>query len=191
MTADHDIHQPFYGPREPEYDSKSASELTFVAGPSHNGLIDGKMDWVRPVFFINAVSYAGLMDAAAVAQRLGHGREVTQWRDAAEKLKAAWQTLFESLGPTALEMSEVRTAIFGLWPAEIAPSLPYKTLLESRWVASWDPQLHSYRKRPLWTYFTLAEAHQWLRLGNADRCWDTLGWFWDNQPAPGLNGARA
>jgi hypothetical protein len=186
MRADRDIHEPFYGPRSPAYDSKTTSELTFIAGPSRNGLIDGKMDWERPVFFVNAVSYAGLMHAAAMAERLGHPREVMQWRAAGEQLKGAWQALFQSLGPAAPEMSEARTAIFGLWPAEIAPPRSYGRLLESRWDALWDPGLHSYRKRPLWTYFTLAEAHQWLRLGNLERCWESLRWFWDNQPAPGL-----
>jgi hypothetical protein len=186
MTADRDVHAPFSGPRSPEFDSKPTSDFTFVAGPSRHGLIDGKMDWERPVFFVNAVSYAGLMHAATMAERLGHQREALEWRAAAGKLKAAWQALFQSLGLTAPEMREARTAIFGLWPSEIAAPRPYGTLLESRWDALWDSRLHSYRKRPLWTYFTLAETHQWLRLGNPERCWESLRWFWDNQPAPGL-----
>lgn len=39
---------------------------------------------------------------------------------------------------------------------------------------------------PLWTYFDLAETHQWLFLDRLDRTWATLNWFWDHQSSPGL-----
>src|SRR5690606_27380950 len=40
--------------------------------------------------------------------------------------------------------------------------------------------------RPLWTYFTVSEAHQWLFLDRIDRTWETIHYFWANQCAPGL-----
>lgn len=42
------------------------------------------------------------------------------------------------------------------------------------------------KERPLWTYFTAAEAHQWLFLERPDRTWETLHYFFDQQCAPGL-----
>ena len=42
------------------------------------------------------------------------------------------------------------------------------------------------KDKPLWTYFNVAEAHQWLALGQPDKAWDDLRWFWDNQASPGL-----
>jgi hypothetical protein len=42
------------------------------------------------------------------------------------------------------------------------------------------------KNRPLWTYFTVAEAHQWLVLGQPERAGNDLRWFWDNQASPGL-----
>ena len=42
------------------------------------------------------------------------------------------------------------------------------------------------REWPLWTYFDIAEAHQWLPLGRPDTAWSTLRWFWHHQTSPGL-----
>ena len=42
------------------------------------------------------------------------------------------------------------------------------------------------REWPLWTYFDIAEAHQWLRLGRPDAAWSTLRWYWQHQTSPGL-----
>ena len=44
----------------------------------------------------------------------------------------------------------------------------------------------AYAKRPLWTYFTVAHAHQWLFLDQPDNVWKTLRYLWDNQCSPGL-----
>lgn len=38
----------------------------------------------------------------------------------------------------------------------------------------------------MWTYFNIAEAHQWLRLGEVERAWQITEWFWENQASPGL-----
>jgi hypothetical protein len=43
-----------------------------------------------------------------------------------------------------------------------------------------------FTERPLWTYFELAKARQWLRLERPDRTWQTLEYFWKQSPAPGL-----
>lgn len=43
-----------------------------------------------------------------------------------------------------------------------------------------------YKEVPLWTYFELAEAHQWLFLNDPQRVWATLKWFWEHQASPGL-----
>jgi hypothetical protein len=61
----------------------------------------------------------------------------------------------------------------------------FQTALDRRWT-----QLHDSagqpRTWPLWTYFDLAEAHQWLLLGAPDRAWQVLTWFWEHQSSPGL-----
>jgi hypothetical protein len=43
-----------------------------------------------------------------------------------------------------------------------------------------------YRELPLWTYFDLATAHQWLYLQEPTHVWETVDWFWTHQSAPGF-----
>jgi hypothetical protein len=80
-----------------------------------------------------------------------------------------------------------RTYISGLWPSGIASgnSLSYSAALESRWKERRD-DVGNFKQRPDWTYFELAEAHQWLYLGHQDKVWQTLDWFYDHQSFPGL-----
>ncbi len=78
------------------------------------------------------------------------------------------------------DLGNERTAIFGLWPSDVADPALYRDLLAARWPVLTRPQPHE------WTYFTIAEAHQWLRLGAPDRAWQVMRAFWAHQPAPGL-----
>jgi len=61
----------------------------------------------------------------------------------------------------------------------------FRSGLEARWARLRDPQ-GGFQETPLWTYFDLAEAHQWLFLGQLERTWSTLRWYWDHQASPGL-----
>ena len=57
--------------------------------------------------------------------------------------------------------------------------------LNERYVQRRDRE-GAFRARPLWTYFELAEAHQWLYLNEPAQVWTTLDWFFRNQSFPGL-----
>jgi hypothetical protein len=85
------------------------------------------------------------------------------------------------------ESENDRTFAASLWPSGIGYGIASKVRagLERRWqlVRTADGDL---REQPLWTYFTLAEAHQWLFLGDTDRVLPTLRWFWSHQASPGL-----
>ncbi len=183
LRATSDVRHDFLGPASPQ---KAARErqLTLVAGPSRDGLIDGRMDWQRPIFFVNAVSYAGLIGAARIASNLGETADAAAWNDAAADLRQAWIAAFEN-PDWAKQARNDRTAISGLWPADIAPMEGFAALMEQRWQEQEvDWSAPSYR--PPWTYFVVAEAHQWLRLGRPDRAWTMLDRLWALQPAPGL-----
>ena len=58
--------------------------------------------------------------------------------------------------------------------------------LQTRWEQQRNPQSGEFRTPPLWTYFTLAEAHQWLFLNRPEQVWTTLQWFWQHQASRGL-----
>jgi hypothetical protein len=73
------------------------------------------------------------------------------------------------------------------WPAAMpdTPTHGVLRMLERRW-----KRLHetdgAFRMFPQWPYLDLGEAHQWLLLGQVDRAWQTMAWFWEHQASPGL-----
>jgi hypothetical protein len=139
------------------------------------------MDWQRPILFVNAVSYRGLLDAAELAGRLGKDADAQLWRDRAAELKQAWGKAFASA-----EADNDRTSICGLYPTWVVSDKgAFKKTLAERRSRSHD-QEGRLKDKPLWTYFTVAEAHQWLMLGQPDQAWSDLRWFWDNQASLGL-----
>jgi len=180
LRTSSNLHQKVEGPIVPKY--KGNPNLSLVAEPTRDGLIVGKMDHHRPILFINAISYRGLMEAAQLAHRLHHVEEARRWAFMAEGIRKAWETQFT---PPFTEND--RTFISALWPSWMAtatrPAL--ELLAEQRWQARHD-ETGAYLTPPLWTYFELAETHQWLFLDRPDRTWATLNWFWDHQSSPGL-----
>jgi hypothetical protein len=174
------IYEKPYGPIVPIY-TKNA-ELGLVVDAARDGLIIGRMDWGRPLLFVNAVSYVGLTQAAGLADRTGHPREAKEWRDEASSIQAAWEASL----PTKEHQNE-RTFISSLWPTWVGTNSieTFTELLQQRW-----DSLHNasgaYLTPPVWTYFDIADAHQWLMLNRQDRAWQTLDSFFDHQSATGL-----
>jgi hypothetical protein len=173
-------HQPVFGPIVPA--QWKDPELALLCDPAQNGLIVGRMDHHRPVLFVNAVSFRGLKSASALARRLGQPHQVEIWDTVASQLQKNWVTAFSN--PS---LENERTYISGLWPTGIAEPVrqPFQAALEKRWRQLHDPE-GGFLKRPLWTYFDVAEAHQWLLLGEPDRTWQVVRWFWQHQTSPGL-----
>jgi len=204
MTTKEPIRRAYNGIVVPK--SQEDRELTLVAEPAKDGLIIGRMDNHRPLLFVNAVSYRGLMDAAVLADRLKQPVEAQRWRSAAKKLQQAWEKTFNSsemqltdpnsvsplgsllgLHPQVREAENDRTFISSLWPTWIAVNQKkaFTQKLQSRWQERRDDQ-GGFRNVPLWTYFDLAEAHQWLFVNQSEPLWKTLKWFWNHQTSPGL-----
>jgi hypothetical protein len=180
LATDKPIHRPVFGPIVPNV--KKDPERTLVTEAARDGLIIGRMDGHRPLLFVNAVSYRGLIDAASLADRVNQPADAKRWRAKAAELKQAWEKAFKPP-----ESENDRTYISGLWPTWVAASHTDELLqgLEARWAKGRDAQ-GQFRTTPLWTYFDIAEAHQWLFLNKPDRVWSTLRWFWDHQASPGL-----
>ena len=181
MTTASPIYKPFVGPVVPKHEEKPGAYL--VAEPSEDGLIVGRMDWQRPLLFINAVSYRGLLNAADLADRLNQVESAQRWREAAAQLQTAWENAFLN----SAEADNNRTYISALWPTWIGENQKdaIAQQLENRWEKRRDVS-GNFKKTPLWTYFDLAEAHQWLFVDQPERLWTTLQWFWNHQSSPGL-----
>lgn len=179
LDATEPIRKPFAGPIVPAHTNRT--DLDLVCEAARDGLIVGRMDWHRPILFVNAVSYRGLVNAADVAQRLQRQPAADAWRSRANSLREAWNQAL--LTP---EAANDRTYISGLHPTWIvADADTYRRQLEERRGHSHDAQ-GSLASHPLWTYFHLAEAHQWLALGESSHTWSDLRWFWNHQASPGL-----
>ncbi|HZY18410.1 MAG TPA: hypothetical protein VFE82_08005 [Ramlibacter sp.] len=83
-----------------------------------------------------------------------------------------------------------RTYVSALWPSGVlgkAPALAsaFEARLGERWRQQRDGD-GAYRQAPKWTYFSFAEAHQWLALGRPERAWQTLDYFMGASASPGL-----
>ncbi len=182
LDARQDIREPLSYPITPW--ARDHDDPTLVANAARDGLIVGRMDGGRPLLFVNAVSYGGLVCAAALASRLGHEDDAVRYAERAQRLRAAWKAAFRTP-----ESDNPRTYIFALWPSGVADEpearAMLQTALDRRWTQLRDSagQPHAL---PLWTYFDLAEAHQWLLLGAPERTWQVLRWFWEHQSSPGL-----
>jgi len=179
LSAAGPLRKPYLGPIVPQH--KNRKDLDLVCGQARDGLIAGRMDWHQPILFVNAAAYHGLRCAAELAKRLDKEAEAQAWYGRAEELKAAWAKGFETS-----EADNERTYICGLFPTWVVSDKDkYQRKLAARRAASHDGQ-ERLKGRPLWTYFTVAEAHQWLMLGQPEKVWSDLRWFWDNQASPGL-----
>lgn len=174
------LSENYSGPVVPLHKTKPDNKL--VAMPAQNGLIQGRMDHHYPVMFVNAVSFMGLREAAALASRLGHSSPQQDWSKGARQLQGAWQVAMVT--PAA---DNERTFISGMWPSGVAAESPqqFLTRLDQRWQKIRSHQ-DGFAERPKWTYFDVAEAHQWLLLTQPERAWQTLEWFWANQSSPGM-----
>jgi hypothetical protein len=179
ISAKEPMRKPFVGPVVPAHTNRD--DLDLVCDAAKDGMIVGKMDWQRPILFVNAVSYRGLLSAASLADRLQKNEEAGAWRNQATRTRQAWWYAFNTS-----EATNERTYICGLHPAWIVSEREaFQKKLEERRAKSHDDQ-DRLREKPLWTYFTVAEAHQWLALGQPEKTWNDLRWFWNNQASPGL-----
>lgn len=180
MTTTQPIWQPFAGRIVPQHAHRP--DLQLVCEAARDGLIIGRMDHHRPLLFVNAVSYRGLLSAAAFAERTGRIADAQRWRTKAAELQQAWQRAFNTA-----EANNDRTYISGLWPTWIAAPvrLAYQQALAARWAAQ-RTDAGDFKHLPLWTYFGLAEAHQWLFTEQPERALLTLRWYWNHQASPGL-----
>jgi hypothetical protein len=174
------IRKPWCGPIVPAH--RGDPDLDLVCKPATDCLINGMMDMEFPVLYVTAMSALGLRAAAAAAveARMEPG---PTWSHLAALLTEAWNRQLDR-APT-----NERTGICGLHPAWVARDLPkYAAALVD--VDPFEPlyagTAADTSPAPEWTYFELAKAHQWLLLGDPERAWRRLRWFWAHQASPGL-----
>ncbi len=180
LAAKTHLRKTWVGPLVPAHAGKD--DIPVICAPAENGLIVGNMDLHFPVLYINAFAYRGLRQAARLAELVGECEEAEKFNRTAEEIRRAWLVHFGDE-----KLANERTFMSAVWPTWIIgpEHQPFQTALQERW-----ERLHKegqYPQKPLWTYFTVAEAHQWLLLDRPDNTWKTIRYFRKNQCSPGLH----
>lgn len=184
LEATRPVRKAFAGPVVPAH--ARDPDLDLVSEPAERGLPDGRMDWRQPKFFIAAISYLGLNEASEFAARHGRRAEAAEILEMAERLRTDYRIAFADASRNAQDLAEERTFISGLWPSNIADPEQYGTRFRAA-MAGLQTEAGIPNARPDWTYFSLAQAHQWLWLGEPERASAMLQWFADEDPIPGLH----
>jgi len=182
VAAEAAINKPYAGPTAPRVKRRNDSNL--VAEKNRNGMINGRMDLHFPIFYVTAASYLGLREAQFIAQRLHKVEVMRAIERLADELQQSYRKSF--VAPEFVDdVLNPRTAITGLWPAEIAEQSAFQKILEASYHANYGadgvPKTSQY-----WTYFNFGEAHQWLWLNKPERALAILDWFNNADPIPGL-----
>lgn len=153
--------------------------------PASGGLIVGRMDHHFPTYWVNAFAYLGLKHVAECATVLGLDG-ATYATEAAELQTALHRHMADP--QSGFGMNE-RDLVAALWPCEWsnAENEALREVYDNWWDTTRCPD-GTYSPERLWTYFPVGEAHNYLLLGQRERTWQTIEWYFANQSAPGTYG---
>jgi len=159
--------------------------IDLFCAPAQHGLIVGRMDHHYPLYWVNAFAYLGLRRMAECAAVLGEEGS-TYAAEAAALRKALHQHIHDS--KTGFGKNE-RDVVAALWPCEWPEpdDEGVRAVFNSWWHTTRCPR-GEYNPERLWTYFPVGEAHNYLLLGQRERAWQTIEWYFANQSAPGTYG---
>ena len=165
--------------------NKFAAETDLICAPARDGLIQGRMDWHRPLIWINAFAYQGLSALAEMAEVTGHPEDSTRYRQEAHALQ---QSLY-AYAQNAFGENE-RDFVCALWPTHAFSSSD--EWLVARYETWWhNTRLQNrgeYTVEPLWKYFELGQAHNYLFLGERGKTLQTVEQYLTHQDVHNLYG---
>ncbi|MBC8081521.1 MAG: hypothetical protein H7X86_14350 [Gorillibacterium sp.] len=166
-------------------DQRNSAQTDLICEPAKDGLIIGRMDWHRPIIWINAFSYLGLQAVAEMAEDLGLTEDSAHYAAEAEDLK-------EALKRYALINfgDNERDTVCAIWPTR-AFSTDSAHVLEN--MEKWWQQVRlqgkgEYKAEPLWKYFELGQAHNYLWVGDRDKVWLSVDHYLEHHDVKGLYG---
>jgi len=180
MNAKENVYKNYIGPIAPHLQD-DLLRRQLICMKTENELIYGTMDLHFPILYINAISYRGLIQASRIALKLNKPDMSSQYIEKANKIKSAW---LKGFGQEKYDNE--RNFMISVWPSWIT-NKSYNLFVEK--IVKQRQDLWSNgipKERPLWTYFAVSEAHQWLFLDKPELTWETIHYFWNNQCSPGL-----
>jgi hypothetical protein len=156
-------------------------DINVICLAAKNGLIQGRMDWHTPNFFINAWSFAGWSSGSDAARWLGEDALAEQWRCSAVALDEA---IAEHLLPN---YGNDRDPIIAPYPsgALLEHTQQLKERFES-WYRTHRLTPGGTRKpEPEWTYFEAGQINNAIMLGLSELAWTNLSGMLDDRIHPG------
>ncbi|MEP6683312.1 MAG: hypothetical protein ABJA35_08630 [Parafilimonas sp.] len=181
MHADGNVYKNFIGPLTPQI-AHDLPRRQLICKKFEDGIIQGTMDGHFPSLYITAISYRGLMQASRLAKMFHEDSLSNVCIAKADTLKQGWMKNF---GKNHKYDNE-RNFMISIWPSWMTNKNYdlFQQKIKEKHEAEWNDT--SLKERPLWTYFTCAEAHQWLYMDRPDMTWKVLHYFWNNQCSPGF-----
>lgn len=182
MNADTNIYKNFVGPLVPPLEADIKRRKLICLKTADSGVIMGTMDLHFPALYITSISYRGLVQASRLAGYFKENELASECVEKAAKLQAAWRRNFGKP-----KYDNERNFMISIWPSWMTnkSNALFKEKILAKHTEDWGDG-NEPKERPLWTYFSVSEAHQWLFMDEPDYTWKTMHYFWNNQCAPGF-----
>lgn len=167
----------------PDFVTSPVTDL--FCAPAKDGLIQGRMDWHYPVFWINGFAHLAFQRIAHCAWLMHDDARAAQFEAEAASVRSA--LLAEMPRTFGQNSRDINSA---LWPTGWAFDADcclaeVKAQFEHFWQTERCPN-GVYTREPLWTYFEAGQLHNLLWLGERDKVWQGLEAFFTEHTAPGL-----
>lgn len=162
-----------------------AADTDLICEPARDGLIQGRMDWHRPLIWINAFSYLGLHGTAQLATAIGYEEDARHFEQEAEELRQALHIYgIEQFGKNE------RDTVCAFWPtgAFSRQKEAFRDYFEHWWQRVRLQGRGEYRPEPLWKYFEIGQAHNYLYLGERNRAVQTVNYYLKHHDVQNLYG---
>lgn len=167
--------------RVPDRRYSAGSDL--ICEPAKDGLIQGRMDWHRPLIWINAFSLLGLSAMAEIAGLLGYIDEAELYHQEARELHSA----LREYARTHFGDNE-RDFVCAIWPTRAFAAQEVSQPYEIWWQKTRLKENGEYKPEPLWKYFELGQAHNYLLLGERAKTLQTVNYYLDHHDVQNLYG---
>lgn len=175
MRAEGNLYKNFVGPLAPHI-AHELPRRQLISKKFEDGIIQGTMDNHFPALYVTAISYRGLVQASRLAKKFGEDSLAMACLTKANNLQQSWMNNF---GKNPKYNNE-RNFMISIWPSWMTNKNYdlFQQKIKEKHQSEWNDT--SLKERPLWTYFTCAEAHQWLYMDRPDMTWKVLNYFWEN-----------
>ncbi len=166
-------------------DYATSPVIDIFCAPAKDGLIQGRMDWHYPAFWINGFAYLAFQRMVECAEKMNDDGNIQRFKqEAIELLTALMAEMPKTFGNNGRDINSA------LWPSGWAMQnntcLPeVKKKFEEFWQKERCPD-GIYKREPMWTYFEAGQLHNLLLLGERDKVWQGIEAFLTEHTAPGL-----